>query len=114
MLALPGRMEFEHEGGEEFLIIGQKQGLVGADDENDVITFGPVVLVEAEGFAEEAFDAIAARGGADSAGDADAEARMGEVVGVGVGDEWAAGGFDAVFEDGREIGAGADAEGFGE
>ncbi len=111
---LPGGVEFEHEGGEEFLIIGQKQGFVGADHKDNVIAFGPIVLVEAEGFAEEAFDAVAARGGADGSGDAHAEARVGEIVGAGVGDQRAAGGFDAVFEDGGEIGAGADAESFWE
>ena len=87
---------------------------MGADHKDNVIADGPVVLVEAEGFAEEAFDAVAARGGADSAGDADAQARVGEIVGAGVADERAAGGFDAVFEDGGEIGTGADAVGFGE
>ena len=107
-------MKFEHQGGEEFLVFGQDEGLVGADDEDQVIAFGPVVLVEAEGFVKEALDAVSARGGADGSGDADAEARMGEIVGAGVGDERAAGGFDAVFEDGREVGAGADAAGFGE
>jgi hypothetical protein len=107
-------VKFEHESGEELLIVGQKEGLVGADDEDQVITFGPVVLVEAEGFAEEAFDAVAARGGADVAGNADAQAGMREIVRAGVGDERAAGGFDAIFEDGREVGAGADAVGLGE
>ena len=38
----------------------------------------------------------------------------GRSLGAGVGDERATGGFDAVFEDGGEIGAGADAVGFGE
>ena len=87
---------------------------MGADDEDQVIADGPIMLMKTEGFAEEAFDAVAARGGADGSGDADAQARMREIVGAGVGDQRAAGGFDAIFEDGREIGAGADAVGFGE
>jgi hypothetical protein len=107
-------VEFEHEGSEEFLVLGQLQGLVGADDEDQIITFRPVVLMEAEGFAEEALDAIAARGGADGFGEAEAEARMGEVIGTGVGDDGAAGVADAGFEDGGKFGARADAEGFGE
>ena len=107
-------MKLEHERGEELLILGQNQRLVGADDENQVVALRPVVLVEAEGLAEEPLDAVAARGGADAPGDADAEARMREIVGAGEGDEGAAGGFDAVFEDRGEIGARADAVGFGE
>jgi hypothetical protein len=106
-------VEFEHEGGEELLIFSEDEGRVGADDEDDIVAPGPVVLVEAEGLAEEAFDAIACWGGADVAGDADAEARVREIVGAAEGDERAAGGFDAVFEDGGEFGAGADAVGFG-
>ena len=96
------------------MILGENERLVGADDQDEVVADRPVVLVEAKGFAEEAFDAVAARGGADGSGDADAQARMREIVGAGVGDQRAAGGFDAIFEDGREIGAGADAVGFGE
>jgi len=107
-------VEFEHQRSEKFLIIRQKKRVVGADYQDEVVAFGPVVLVKSEGFAEKAFDAVASRGRADGAGDADAEARMGQIVGAGVGDERAAGGFDAVFEDGREFGAGADAVGFGE
>jgi len=109
---LPGGVEFEHEGGEEFLIIGEKQGVRGADHKDNIIAFGPIVLVERKAFAEEAFDAVAARGGA--------TAREMLMPRRGWGDCWggrrrpvAAGGFDAVLEDGREIGARADAVGVG-
>ena len=81
------------------MILGEDEGHVGTHDDYDVITFWPVVLVEAEGFAEEAFNAVAARGGADGSGDADAEARVRKFVGAGVSDQRAAGGFDAVVED---------------
>ncbi len=107
-------MQLQHECGEKFLILGENERLVGADDQDEVVADGPVALVEAKGFAEEAFDAVAARGGADTGRHADPQARMRQIVGTGVGNQRAAGGFDSVFEYGREIGPGADAVGFGE
>src|SRR5688572_9149902 len=88
---LPGRVELEHGGGEELLVFGEDEGFVGADDDNEVVAGGEVVLVEAEGFAEAALDAVSPDGGADLAGDGEAEARVREGVGDGVEGEGAAG-----------------------
>jgi hypothetical protein len=87
---------------------------VGADDEDDVVAMGQVVLMQSEGFAEEALDAISARGGADGFGDSEAEPRVGKIVGAGIGDEGPLDCFAAGFEDRGKLGAGADAVGFGE
>ena len=107
-------MQLEHECGEKFLIFGQNKRLVGSDDQDEVVADRPVVLVETKGFAEEALDAVAVRGGADTGRHADPQPRMRQIVGTGIGNQRAAGGFDSVFEYGREIGPGADAVGFGE
>src|SRR6266566_734553 len=55
LFGLPGGVELEEEVAEEFLIFRQQHRLVGADDEDEVVALWQVVLVEAEGFAEEAF-----------------------------------------------------------
>lgn len=69
-------------GGDEVLVVGEGERVVGADDDDDVVGGGPIVLGEAEGLAEEALDAIAFDGGADFAGDAEAQAGVGEGVGL--------------------------------
>jgi len=110
----PGSMQAEREVGHEFLIFGEDHRLVGADDDDQIVPDGQVVLVKAEGLAEEAFDAVAARGGADAAADDDGEARMGQGVRESVDDQRSAGVADAGVEDGGDLVARAEAVGLGE
>jgi len=55
------------QGGEVFLVFGEGHGLVGAEDDNDIVSGGEIALKEADGFAEHAFGAIALDGGSDPA-----------------------------------------------
>ena len=79
--------------------------LPGADDEVEGagIDEREFVLKVAEGLADGALDAVAFDGVADGFGDREAQARVGEGVGLGEDDEWAAGFGDAGVEDGPEL-----------
>ncbi len=109
-------MEGDEKATEHSLVVGEDgAGVVMADDENDVVADGEIMLHEAEGFAEEALETVARDGLAgDAFGDAEAEAGMGEVVGEHDGQERAFGLFEAVVEDGGECAAAAEDVGFGE
>ena len=66
------------------------------DPDDDVVSSrawgtGKIWFGQAERFAELAFDAVAADRVTDWATDAQAQAMVGELVGAGVDDEWAAG-----------------------
>jgi len=58
--------------------------------------------MQSECFAEQSFNAVSAYGGADAAGDADAQAGMAEIVRQGIGGERALGLFDFAVKYGGE------------
>src|SRR5437763_263973 len=91
LLLFPLLVQLEHRGGEHALVIGQERDLVGADVDDDVVAAREVVLEEAEGFAEEALDAVALGGGSDFSAYAQAQAGMIELVGESEESEGAAG-----------------------
>lgn len=72
------------QGGEVFLVFGQGHRLVGADNDDDIVSGGEILLQEPDGFTEHALGAIALNGGADSARDAQAPSVMGKIVGPGI------------------------------
>ena len=55
------------QGGEVFLVLGEGHGLMGADDDDDIVSGGEIALQEPDGFTEHALGAIASDGGADPA-----------------------------------------------
>jgi hypothetical protein len=55
------------QGGEVFLVLGEGHGVVGTEDDDDIVSGGEISLKEADGFTEHAFGVIASDGGADPA-----------------------------------------------
>jgi len=55
------------QGGEVFLVLGQGHGLVGADDDDDIVSGGEIAMKKPDAFTEHALGAIASDGGADAA-----------------------------------------------
>ena len=84
------------------MVFDEREGVVGFDDDEAVEAGGEVVLEEAEGFADTAFDEVALDGVAAAAADGDADfgrADIGTADGAdveGVGDAALAGGEDFV------------------
>jgi len=74
-------MNLEREMREDALIIGQDRGIVRTDYNHEIVADGDVVLHQAERLSEKSLDAVAFDGGADPAGDGDAQARVREMVG---------------------------------
>jgi hypothetical protein len=86
----------------EFLLVGvEGEGLVGADDDEEIVALGEVLLGEAKGFTEAALDEVSLNGVAAAAADGDADA-WGKVVfpAEGAGHEGVA---DAAFSLGEEL-----------
>lgn len=84
------------------------------DDDDDIISLGQLWPQKADGFTDQAFDAIAFDGRADAAGNAQSPAGMREIVGHGEKYQRAARGFAAGFVNGGEGGFAGEAVGCGE
>jgi len=93
---------FIDQRGEVFLVLGEGHGLVGADDDNDVVSGGEIALKEPDGFTEHAFGAIACDGGADPARNAQAPSVMAKIVALGIDRQRPAGLFGVGGVDGGE------------
>jgi hypothetical protein len=103
----PLAVDFLGEFEEELLVVVERASFVGPDVDDQVvaaaIVAGEVVLGEAKGFAEEAFDAVSLDSAADFSADAEAEACVGEGVGSAVDGQGARGAADAGAIDGLEL-----------
>jgi hypothetical protein len=95
-------VRFDHQGEEKLLIFRENDRIMGPNDDDQIITAGQIVLKDPDGFAEEAFDAITADGGADAARNAQTPAALGQFVGLGINHQRPAGLFDAGGVNGGE------------
>ena len=76
-------VQFRRQIGQQLLILCQCQRLVRTDNQDEVVSGGPIVLHEAEGFAEKSFDAIAADGGPHAARNGQSQASPWQRIGFG-------------------------------
>src|SRR3954463_10260036 len=82
--ALPFAVQGFGELKEDASVLGEGQGVVGAEGDDEVVAGArrEIALREAESLADEAFEAVAGHRVADGAADGEAQARVGEVAGA--------------------------------
>jgi hypothetical protein len=105
------------QGGQQiqkkFAISREFQGRVRPNDDDPIVSGGQVEALEAQRLAQKPFDAISTNGGADAAGDTQAQAGIRSVVWKCVDGKRAGGLFDSLGVDGVESEPAAQTIGFG-